>query len=346
MSGQWYQSSNESLERVTGAVSGLWQAMAKPARARRIRQLVALLLLIWATMALVELIWTFLPRSESVIPAETPILNPMESHSGDTAVASVNVDSMMSWHLFGVAGESEPAADVPVVVTPSDRDGIEKGARETRLALKLRGVVAATEDGLGYAIIEHSSSQEVYAVGDKLPLGGQVTLAKVLPGSVVLDNSGTYELLKLFEETTLLEQLPADSTPKRPTAPAPKSRGESSAGVTGGGEASVVARDFRRQLYENPQSLAEIVRVSAVRENNILRGYRIDPGKNSAQFTQLGFRAGDVVTSVNGISLENPGNTMQLYQLMRSASEAVFDVERGGENLTLSVSLDEMPSGG
>lgn len=342
MSGQWYQSSNDSLERATGAVSGLWHALAKPERARRIRQLVLLLLLVWVIMALVELIWTFLPRSESVIPPDTTILNPMEGRSGDTVAAPVNVDSMMSWHLFGVPGASEPTEPVAEALTPSDRDGIEEGARETRLALKLRGVIAVTENGLGRAIIEHSSQQEVYAVGDKLPLGGQVSLAKVLPGSVVLDNSGTYELLKLFDETTLLEQLPDAPAASRAAA---QGRAEPAVEVRGTEKASMVARDFRQQLYENPQSLAEIVRVSAVRENNTLTGYRIDPGKNGAQFTQLGFKAGDVVTSVNGISLDNPGNTMQLYRLMRSASEAVFDVKRGGENLTLSVSLDEMPRG-
>ena len=54
------------------------------------------------------------------------------------------------------------------------------------------------------------------------------------------------------------------------------------------------------------------------------------------------FVSGDVVT----IDLDNPGNTMRLYQLMRSASVATFDLERGGENLTLTVNLDEAPSGG
>jgi general secretion pathway protein C len=83
-----------------------------------------------------------------------------------------------------------------------------------------------------------------------------------------------------------------------------------------------------------------------VRENNVLKGYRVDPGRNSTQFTHLGFRAGDVVTRVNGIDLDSPGNTMRLYQMMRSASVATFDLQRGGENLTLTVSLEEAPSGG
>jgi general secretion pathway protein C len=305
---------------------------------------VALLLLVWATLALTELIWAFLPRPEVITPIE---LNPLESGSRAETAESIDVEAMRSWHLFGVIGEEDTTDPlVPEAVTAGDREGIEKGARDTRLDLKLRGVISATEDGLGYAIIEHRSQQDVYAVGDKLPAGNEVSLAKVMPGSVVLDNSGTYELLHLFEETTLLGQLPHGPTSQRSPPPAKAQENPAAEVQDVGDDVSAVAKNFRRQLYENPESLAEVVRVSAVREDNVLKGYRIDPGKNSAQFTQLGFRAGDVVTRVNGINLDNPGNTMRLYQMMRSASEAIFDLERGGENLTLTVSLDEAPGGG
>jgi general secretion pathway protein C len=79
--------------------------------------------------------------------------------------------------------------------------------------------------------------------------------------------------------------------------------------------------------------------VNAVRQNGDLLGYRISPGKDRAQFSQLGFKSGDLVTGVNGIDLNDPANTMRLYQTMRTASEAVFDLQRGEESVSLSVSL-------
>ena len=108
-----------------------------------------------------------------------------------------------------------------------------------------------------------------------------------------------------------------------------------------GGLATEVARTYRAKLYDNPQSLADVVRVSAVRENGELRGYRIAPGKEPEQFEQLGFKPGDLITSVNGIALNDPANTLRLYQTMRSASEAVFDLRRDDQPLTVSVSLSE-----
>ena len=53
------------------------------------------------------------------------------------------------------------------------------------------------------------------------------------------------------------------------------------------------------------------------------------------------FRPGDLVTSVNGISLDSPANTMKLYNAMRSAGEVVFELEREQQPLTLSVSLED-----
>ena len=48
---------------------------------------------------------------------------------------------------------------------------------------------------------------------------------------------------------------------------------------------------------------------------------------------------GDIITAINGITLDEPANTMRLYQAMRSAGEAVFDLQRGEQQLTLAVSL-------
>ena len=50
---------------------------------------------------------------------------------------------------------------------------------------------------------------------------------------------------------------------------------------------------------------------------------------------------GDLVTGVNGISLNDPANTLQLYQTMRTATEAVFELKRNDEPLTISVNLGD-----
>jgi len=340
---QWLSHSSDISGRVTNSLQGVLHGLAQPARARRLRQVLFVLFTLWAVLALSRLVWSLLPAGESSVAADVPVLNPVASRGAAAREDSLDIDRLVAWHLFGEAGSAaEIVVEEDVAEIATARDGIEKGARETRLDLKLRGIVASTEDGLGYAIIEHKSQQSVYAVEDKLPVAGQVVLVKVMPRQVVLDNGGTYELLVLFDDTQLDAQMSSRPARAAPAGSAP--RPSAAAGQIDkrtDTDATALAQSYREQLYQNPQSLAEVVSVSAVREDGNLLGYRIGPGKDRAQFEQLGFKPGDLVTGINGITLDDPANTMRLYQVMRSASEAVFELEREDQQLTVSVRLDD-----
>lgn len=332
--------SSDMARRISAGAEHAVQFLSRPACARRLRQGLILLFCLWGVLALTRLIWALLPASDGQLPAADRVINPVTQAAATVSAPGVDVARVQSWHLFGEAGAVTPEqataqADVPVV-----REGIEKGARETRLNLKLRGVVASSEEGLGFAIIEQNSRQEIYAVEDKLPVQGEVTLAKVMRGRVVLDNSGTYELLELFDDSELDAQsaaLPMSARAGTRSVARPEQGNDTSA--------AAVARGYRERLYENPQSLADVVTVSAVRDNGQLLGYRIAPGKEQEQFRLLGFKPGDLVTSVNGIALDNPANTLTLYQSMRSASEATFELQRDGASVTVSVSLGDPGDG-
>ena len=332
MPAEWLSNSSDVSARVSNALERVLHGLAQPTRVRRLRQILLALFALWAVLTLSRLIWALLPAADSSVAADTVVLNPLPSRAATASADSIDIDRLRAWHLFGEAGaEAEVVVIEEAATAATVRDGIEKDARETRLDLKLRGIVASTEDGLGYAIIEHKSRQAVYAVEDKLPVSGQV----------VLDNGGTYELLVLFEESDLGTQLTSRPVPavKRKTTPNPAvtERVDKRADA----HATALAQSYRDRLYQNPQSLAEVVSVSAVREGGELLGYRISPGKDAGQFEQLGFKPGDLVTGINGITLNDPANTMRLYQAMRSASEAVFELERKNKKLSVSVSLDK-----
>lgn len=334
MPADWLSNSSDAWRRMSAALEGALRFLAEPARARRLRQILVAVFALWAVLALARFIWALFPAADTALPGAAQIINPVSIPAPGEPAQVVDIGLVQSWHLFGEPGSEaeEVVQEAPVQV----REGIEKGARETRLDLKLRGVVASSEDGMGYAIIEHKSRQDIYAVEDKLPVSGQVSLAKVMPGQVVLDNRGTYELLQLFEESPLDTQLDAQDNTPVAREPVVVDKGDDA-------DATELARSYRERLYDNPQSLAEVVTVSAVRENGKLLGYRIAPGKERAQFEQLGFKQGDLVTSVNGIALDDPANTLRLYQAMRTAGEAVFDLQRNNQAMTVSVSLDDAP---
>lgn len=330
VSAQWLSNSSAVSARVSAALTGALNALSRPDQARRLRQVLLCLLAIWVVLALTRLIWALVPTTESAEAVVSSVINPVTSGGSARDAEPVDIDSLVGWHLFGEVGEALLDIPPPEESAPaSSRDGIEDGASETSLQLKLRGIVSSNEDGLGFAIIESNNEQDVYAVEDKLPLSGEVILAKVMPRQVVLDNGGTYELLVLYEESS--SDVPVAANTAAP--PAQVERREDP-------QTTSLAQSYRDRLYKNPQSLAQVVTISAVREGKSLRGYRISPGTDAEQFRQMGFEEGDIVTGINGVSLDNPSNTMVLYNSLREAGDVVFELERGGAEHTLSVNLD------
>ena len=346
LSAQWLTNTSDLPGRVRTALEQGLHSLSQPRSKRVIHRSLLVIFALWALYAAASLVWALLPQPEPAAAPLADLVNPASGTRPQSARATIDIQQLSGWQLFGTAVADAEAPTLEDTGSGSSREGIEEGARETRLALTLRGVVASTEEGLGHAIIEYRSQQAVYAVEDELPVPGKVVLAKVMPKQVVLDNAGTYELLTLFEETALDRALMAprsEATAPLPAAPAAADtrqidkRGEQST--------STLATQYRDQLYRDPGALADVVRITAVRDGASLRGYRVAPGREREQFAQLGFQPGDLVTSVNGMALDDPANTMRLYQTMRSANEAVFGIERDGQPVRLAVSLGESGAG-
>ena len=128
----------------------------------------------------------------------------------------------------------------------------------------------------------------------------------------------------------------------RATSPDRKARGKKPDATATRQERGRLATNYRDQLYSDPQSLAGLVSISAVQADGNLKGYKVSPGRDAAQFTALGFEAGDIVTAVNGYALSDPSNTLRLYQLMRDATDATFDIDRKGSPVSINVSLSNI----
>lgn len=333
----WLHSGSESGARLreflgSRSLAGLWQRLRQPRQVARLKALCLALAALWLLASLAQLFWAFWPQPD-VTPAAAP-LNPAQG-AARRAVAgpAVDLEALRAAALFGRRDASDVAA-TPAPTPREAREGIEEGARETRLDLVLRGVAASPVEGQGSAVIEVRGQQHVFRVDQALPLPRRVTLAKVLPDRVVLDNAGTYELLRLYAESELDRQLGAAANREPAAAPQTVDRRDDA------GVADLAGR-YREQLYRDPQSLASLVRIAPVRQVGELQGYRITPGENRQQFEQLGFRAGDLVVAVNGMPLSDPANAMRLYQLMRTASEATFELQRDGQPLAVSISLGD-----
>jgi len=317
--------------------------LSAPVALKRLQWGLLACLLVWIAVSIASLIWS-LWSGPSLPVVTAPIVNPPSQTSQREEVITIDVESMLGLGLFGNPVNTTEQAQVAVQV-PSERDGIEAGAKETRLDLTLVGTLVTSTDGLGTAVIEARKTQSTYAVGDSLPVSGDVTLAKVLTKQVVLNNGGRYELLTLFEDNPLAKAVrvsTGQSEPLNTPTKIPDSPNIASGVVIDSPEATAIAARYRDRLYNEPESLARTLKVSAVNDENGIYGYRVAPGSDATVFKALGFESGDIVTAVNGLDLSDPANTVSLYQSMRDATEATFELKRGDTMLTLSVSLGQL----
>lgn len=296
-----------------------------------LRKILLGLLLIWLLWGAVQLLWAVFPgESVNKVPARPIVLGAAGAASSAAAQSATTVDAKLvsDWTLFG-SGGIEPQAPAQVINT-SDLSDAESNAEETRLQLTLNGLIESDTEENSRAVITYQGKQDQYAIGDKLPVRGRVTMRRLLADRVLIENSGKLEALYLFDKRKAAANARVASTP-RPATPSSVNR-------------SSIGSNVRQKLLDNPSSLMDLIRISEARENGELIGYRLRPSRDKAVFEKLGLKANDVVTSVDGLPMTNVTNGMRAFQTLRTASEATFEIIRDGVSVSQVVSIDDVNS--
>jgi general secretion pathway protein C len=308
----------------------------------RVKLAIYIILIIWITHGLVTLVWVIVPQPEMSATLPVTANSQAKSQAGKSLSEKMaDIKLLQGWNLFGEANPSAQEETVTQDLVATELSGIENEATATRLQLVLQGVVTASNPVNSRAMIEYQKKQDLYQIGDALPVGKRVTLAKVLSDRVILDNAGRYESLLLYDEGKVLQpRSSARSTISQRPAAGPGS--EKVMDRRGDETITKMASEYRRQLISNPTSLADVINVSVAKDpDGSVIGYKVRPGRHREQFTQFGLKNGDVVTQINGIELNNPTRALEVYRLLREAQEATFSVRRGQEEISIIVGLDD-----
>lgn len=308
---------------------------------QRWQWLVMLLLVIWLSHSLARLFWLVVPSPD--VPPAALSLVAAEAQQAGTSPQSVNINQITALAPFG---DAAPEPVTPVEVQAPSTQGIENDAADTQLNLTLRGILGSNKEQAGRAIIVAGDRPDVYAVGDTLPVGNNVTLAKVLDGRVIINNNGSFESLWLFKEDP--------NAPKLTTSFANPSANNGMATMSGGyanppyQQQPPLAVD-KSPVVDSPRfgadpaaaskTLADVVAMTIYREAGQVVGYKIRPGRNAEMFNSLGLQTDDIVTAVNGVPLSSPGKIMEIYKSMGSATSANLEIRRGGSTVNLDIML-------
>ena len=221
-----------------------------------------------------------------------------------------DLQTVISSHLFGLA--AAPAQDPAT-------------APQSTANLILAGTIATQDPKHGVAIIaERGSPSKVYAVGERV---GGASLHSVYLDHVILDRAGALETL----------QLPRLLLASNRAAPGPQ-RG-------GADPATVQAVDnIRRMVQQDPGLLDQVMRTVPSYDNQAgkLRGFRAYPGRNRQIFNKLGLKAGDLVTAINGTSLDDPQHSQDVFNTIQSSDHVTVTVERGGQKQDITLNIAQI----
>lgn len=280
-----------------------------------------LMLVAMLAWTLAQLTWRLVPMDDAVRPAGSLVV--MNTSVAETSTQSrmASLEHVAALHLFGNAEEAPAEVEQAPITAP-----------ETRLNLKLRGLIALDAQEAALAIIAKGESDEqAYGVGDTVP-GGAV-LHEIHADRVILKRSGRFETLTLPKERMDVGA-GANISPAVPSVS--RSVGlQKPPGVT-------VERlqAVRESIIKDPQKAMQLINAQPVMDGGQLKGYRVNPGRDRRLFNSVGLRPGDIVTSVNGIPLSDPTQMGRLFEQMSSANRLNVTVERGGQQSQLSLDLE------
>jgi len=274
---------------------------------------VTLLLVVCIAWQLARILWMLIPAGG----ADSPIVVPAEQvQASGPAGSQANVDVIAQSHLFGQAETVDEGTAPPPVSGPAPDE-----LPDARVTFSLKGTVAASDPDFSVAIISDNNDEKVYRIGSAIQSG--TTLHEVHTDLVVLNQGGALSKLMLPKEFP-------QGTPsvRRPTvAAATPSESEQS---------------IQNVVAQNVSKLADVIRPTPYFVGGQQQGYRVYPGRDRKQFAALGLRPGDLIKDIDGASLTDPKQAMQIFQNLGNAEEVSVTVERNGQPQTLVLKTSQL----
>ena len=201
--------------------------------------------------------------------------------------------------------------------------------KETDLKLKLWGTVSR-QGGAAYAVIEDTKTREqnLYRTGDSIQ---NATVKLILREKVVLTVNNSDEILTMEE---IASSGKSRRSPGRNNQPARKLPVSSySRKIT-----------LNRANIENAlENIGDLMNQATIRphiEDGRPAGIAITGIRPNAIFRKMRLRNGDVITGVNGRSIESVEDAITVFEDLTSSSEIKVDIKRRGRKQTLDYKIE------
>lgn len=270
------------------------------------------------------------PSNASLLNTDFQQSNTNVAQNRLTSQQQLNMRSVLQAHLFG---HSQPPPKPAPVATPSPIN-----APETKLQLTLQGTFLTSNKQDAQAIIAPKNGTATeYSIGQPLPGGAK--LQDIQADKVILEHQRRLETLSLLNEqakagvnlTTRQTSAPAKSN-NLPTHP-PLAVSNTNQNL------SQRLQQYRQRIQKDSSEMAKLIRVSPTRQQGKFIGYTLNPGRDAALFKQIGLRAGDILTHLNGRILDAPMKGLKALNELAETDFVELQILRNGSSMQFSFSL-------
>jgi len=181
-----------------------------------------------------------------------------------------------------------------------------------------------------FATLHAGGNADLYRIGDEID------------GRTIYDISWRYVFLRGSSDICYVDmfgdQKPGKPKPKR-TAVARKDDDIKSGIQVDGPNERTVDRSVVDKALANPTQFARSVRVRPYKKNGEVTGFRLRRIKKGSPLELLGAQKGDIIHSVNGVSLTSVDQALAAYQNMRNESKLTFSITRKGRPADLVINI-------
>ena len=172
---------------------------------------------------------------------------------------------------------------------------------------------------------------QVYAIGDKYQ-GARVYAVE--RERVLIDNAGVNEFIDNNAAAA-----PNLGVTAMPLVPQPANGGGD--GVKQLSENQyVVAKAEINNALTNLSDLATKARIVPSFKNGVANGFKLFSIVPDSLYAKIGVQNGDVIRRINGYEMNSPDKALEIYQKLRDASRIEIELERRGETVRKSYSIE------
>lgn len=204
-------------------------------------------------------------------------------------------------------------------------------ARPSSQPLTLLGTIVMRDDRYSVALVQEGGNAQSVAVKKDDSFFNKYTALKVERQRLCFQVRATQDLEYIEVK---------DDTPSMGGFGSP-SLSTGTGGITVAGEDNFsVRRSFLDEKLANLNEILQSARaVPYIDASGNFKGFLIQSINQDSIFFDLGVRQGDVLTAVNEIQLDNAGKGLEAFQRLRNASKITLEVTRGGQQKTLTYTV-------